>query len=111
MCTDWEMSHLKEPSRLMTDASAARSIAKREGAGKLRHINVRSLWLQQRAVRQELAYEKISGKLNPADGLTKQVKGELIADYAGRTGVKLCRDRAKESLKLSSGSAESSKKL
>ena len=68
MCRDWEMSHMTEASRLLTDASAALSIAKREGAGKLRHINVRSLWSQQKAVRQELAYEKISGKLNPAEG-------------------------------------------
>ena len=67
--------------------------------------------MQQKAVRQEVAYEKISGKLNPADGLTKHVKGELIADYAGRTGVKLCRDTANEGLKLSSVSAESSKKV
>ena len=28
MCIDWEMGHMTEPSRLMTDASAALSIAK-----------------------------------------------------------------------------------
>ena len=76
----------------------------------MRHVNVISLWRQQKAVRQELAYEKISGKLNPADGLTKHVKGDLIADYAGRTGVRLCRDRAKESLKISGGLTVDGKK-
>ena len=59
------MVNPKVPSQLFTDASAVLSIAERGGAGKLRHINVRSLWLQQKAARRELNYEKIRGDLNP----------------------------------------------
>ena len=44
------------------------SIAKRQGAGKMRHINVRSLWLQEKAVQQILAYDKVKGEYNPSDG-------------------------------------------
>ena len=99
---DWGMVSPKVPSQLYTDASAALSIEKRDGAGKLRHINVRSLWLQQKAARQELSYEKIRGELNPADGLTKHVKQELMDRYAVTTGLRLSKDRAQSSLHMTS---------
>ena len=39
----------------------------------MRHINVKSLWLQEKELQKELIYEKIKGEDNPADGLTKHV--------------------------------------
>ena len=45
MCEEWELSRGSVPSSLYADASAALSIAKRQGAGKMRHINVKGLWL------------------------------------------------------------------
>ena len=68
----------------------------------MRHINVRSLWLQQKAVKKQLEYGKIAGSVNPADGLTKSVKGELIYQYAKTTGLVLKEDRAKSGLKIAS---------
>ena len=47
------------PSKLYGDASAAFSIAKRQGAGKMRHRNVKSLWLQEKRAHKELGYVKI----------------------------------------------------
>ena len=91
------------PSVLFADASAALSIAKRDGAGKMRHINVRSLWLQEKAVRQELTYRNVKGKDNPADGLTNHVRQELADKYAASTGVRLDKDRAKSSLRVAGG--------
>ena len=49
MCEEWKLSRVEQASELYADASAALSIAKRQGAGKMRHINVKSLWLQQKA--------------------------------------------------------------
>ena len=43
-------------SKLFVDASAALSIAKRHGAGKMRHINVKTLWIQEKAAQLELGY-------------------------------------------------------
>ena len=87
MTDHWKITDATAPGKLYTDASAALSIAKREGAGKMRHINLRSLWLQQQAVKKQLEYGKIAGSLNPADGLTKSVKGELVSQYAKSTGL------------------------
>ena len=43
----------------------------------MRHINVKSLWLQEKALQEELSYEKTNGDDNPADGLTNHVRQEL----------------------------------
>ena len=58
-CREWELTTEGKTSTLYADASAALSIAKRQGAGKMRHINVKSLWLQEKEIQQELSYEKI----------------------------------------------------
>ena len=38
-----------------TDSSAARSIASRKGAGRVRHVEVRELWVQEKVRRGELS--------------------------------------------------------
>ena len=95
----------RTPSQLYADASAALGIAKRDGAGKLRHINVRSLWLQEKKLRSEVSFNKISGEDDPADGLIKHVRQALAQKYASSTGIRLSQDRAKESLQVSNGGA------
>ena len=47
---------------IYADSSAALAIAKRKGAGKLRHINVSSLWVQERQDRKDLVQK------GPGDG-------------------------------------------
>ena len=100
MCEEWGMSREEQTSELFADASAALSIAKRQGAGKMRHINVKSLWLQAKAVQQVLKYCKVKGEDNPADGLTKHVKRELIEKYLQTENLKISNDRADASLKI-----------
>ena len=103
MCEEWGMSRAEQTSDLFADASAALSIAKRQGAGKMRHINVKSLWLQEKTLQEELTYEKIRGEENPADGLTKYVRQELAERYAGVVGLRFSADRAQGSLQLAGG--------
>ena len=93
------MSQPDQVSDVFADASAALSIAKRQGAGKMRHINVKSLWLQEKAVQLLLRYNKIKGEDNPADGLAKHVKNELIANYLKIESLTTKQDRADASLK------------
>ena len=100
MCEEWNMSQPDQVSDLFADASAALSIAKRQGAGKMRHINVKSLWLQEKAVQNILSYKKIAGEENPADGLTKHVKKELKDKYLKITRLEVRQDRADASLRL-----------
>ena len=53
------------------DSSAALAIAKRKGAGKLRHINANCLWIQERPDEKDLELRKVLGIENPADLMTK----------------------------------------
>ena len=54
-----------------TDASSAKSIATRRGLGKVRHLAVHLLWLQEKTAAGEVAVLKVRGEDNPADVLTK----------------------------------------
>lgn len=65
--------------RLSADASAALSICRRTGAGKVRHLDTRLLWVQDRVRHGELIVHKIPGRENPADVLTKHVSAEILA--------------------------------
>ena len=100
MAAEWGLMDPVKPSVLWADASAALSIAKRKGAGKMRHINVRTLWLQEKEVQEILTYTKIKGEENPADGLTKHVRQELAARYAKMLNMKLSGDRASTGLHI-----------
>ena len=64
--------------RLLCDSSAAIGIASRTGLGKLRHLEVRLLWLQELVRDKRLTLEKVDGKLNVADALTKFCKREVL---------------------------------
>ena len=57
--------------RLYTDSSAAKSFASRRGLGKMRHVQVKELWLQAAVKEGQVKLHKIDGKVNPADILTK----------------------------------------
>ncbi len=102
MASEWKMTDGVAASVLWADASAALSIAKRQGAGKMRHINVKTLWLQEKAVQDVLSYSKIKGEDNPSDGLTKHVRKELAEKYAKTINMKLSTDRATTGLNLAS---------
>ena len=47
-----------------------------------------------------LKYNKVRGEDNPADGLTKHVKRELIERYLETEGLQIRDDRAYASLKI-----------
>ena len=48
--------------RLNTDASAARGIACRRGLGKVRHIEVNQLWVQDKVANGDIEIVKVNGK-------------------------------------------------
>ncbi len=55
--------------RVNTDSSAAKSIASRRGCGKVRHLETREVWLQERVARGDLEIRKVRGEGNIADVL------------------------------------------
>merc|ERR1712127_598037 len=54
---------------LRTDASAARGVILRQGFGKVRHLQVKHLWLQENVAAGELSITKIPRAENCADAL------------------------------------------
>ena len=54
-----------------SDSSAAIAIATRRGFGKVRHIEVNQLWLQQKVSDGTIRLIKVPGTVNAADHLTK----------------------------------------
>ena len=81
------------------DSSAALAIADRKGAGKLRHINIRMLWIQEREQRQEVELRKIHGLVNPADLMTKYLDAKRRMDLMSRLGQEVRGGRAQAGLK------------
>jgi hypothetical protein len=71
---------------IKTDASAAKGIALRRGLGKVRHIEVNQLWVQEKVAEGKLKIKKISGEENAADHLTKYLNAEGIAKHLNSTG-------------------------
>ena len=57
--------------RVWTDSSAAIGICKRQGLGKLRHLDTQMLWVQQRVRNNDLDLYYVPGEKNPADVFTK----------------------------------------
>ena len=64
-----------------SDASAAIGIASRRGIGKVRHIEVSQLWLQQRAANKDIILTKFHNGDNLTDALTKSVGKDIIQKH------------------------------
>ena len=72
---------------LVTDSSAAKGVAMRRGLGKVRHIELCELWLQDQVARGKMAVHKVSGGDNFSDSLTKVPSAERVLQtmhYAGQ---------------------------
>ena len=81
------------PITMRTDASAAVGIACRIGVGKIRHIEVNQLWLQEKVYEGKIKLEKIRTEDNIADALTKPVDAKCLLWHAEACGGIITRDR------------------
>ena len=77
-----------------SDASAALAIAQRKGLGKVRHLKVQYLWIQDRVKHGDLSVVKVWGKDNPADLMTKHLPAAELQDHSARLGFMLSSSRA-----------------
>ena len=78
---------------LRTDSSAAKGIASRRGLGKVRHIELAELWLQDQVARGKIKIEKIRGDDNFSDSLTKHSNPERISQTLRGVYQRLVRGR------------------
>ena len=63
------------------DASAAIGIVRRSGFGKLRHLNLRYLWLQDQVAAGNMALHTVHGLVNPADLVTKHLAQAAVRNH------------------------------
>ena len=82
------------------DSSAALGMVKRKGNGKMRHIRVGMLWIQQKAEEEELRYKKVDGKENPGDLMTKHVPQAVAEKLVRALSLVLCGGRSSSSLRV-----------
>lgn len=68
-------------ARIHLDASAALAIIQRQGIGKVRHLDVGVLWLQEQQFKFSVEILTIKGTSNPADLMTKHLSGNVISKY------------------------------
>ena len=78
---------------VMTDSSAAKGMASRKGLGKVRHVEVSQLWVQQKVGSGEIELKKVEGTNNLADALTKHVEPDGIRKHLEGTHQRLAEGR------------------
>ena len=77
---------IKVKIRIMTDSSAAKSMVSRRGVGRVRHLDVKNLWVQERVARGDFTMKKVPGEKNLADPLTKNVTRENMEEKMSLAG-------------------------
>ena len=72
---------------MKSDAVAAIGIVKRQGLGRVRHLAVGDLWVQQRSKNKEVNYVRLPGTKNTSDIMTKAVDKRVIKRHMGTLGL------------------------
>ena len=92
----------KEPGKIgiYTDASAAIGMVQRQGTGKVRHIEVGMLWIQQNQKEGEVEVTKVDGRYNPADMFTKPVPAEIMWRHMTKIGFTNREGRAESAMQV-----------
>ena len=72
---------------IQADATAAIGICRRKGLGKIRHLAVADLWVQDKIKTGDFSLTKVPGPENPADMLTKYLDGQSIDKHARRISM------------------------
>ena len=83
-----------------TDASAAIGMVQRQGMGRVRHIDVGILWVQQHQKKGVIDVKKVPGLTNPADVFTKAMPAEVMWRHVRALGFKEREGRAEEAVNL-----------
>ena len=82
------------------DSSAAIGVVSRRGSGKLRHIRVGQLWIQEMAEEGEVQVRKVSGEANAADLMTKHLVERKISQYVESMSCEFRSGRADTGLQI-----------
>jgi len=103
LCRDLGM---KLTGEIYADSSAALGISNRAGVGKVRHLRIQALWVQEVRSTGRLSYKKVLGTKNPSDVLTKHVPGDLLNAHLESLGMEVRGGRAEVAPTLDSVTEE-----
>ena len=78
-----------------TDSNTARSLASRRGLGKMRHMELRYLWVQEMVKEGRLRVKRVRGDKNPADHLTKSKTFAEMMPMVRASGGRLVRGKGR----------------
>ena len=90
---------LSKGARVFADSSAALGVVHRKGSGKLRHIKVSTLWVQDKRESGDIQYQKVEGSLNPGDLMTKHLGAKIIQRHSKAVSLEVREGRAEASLR------------
>ncbi|CAE6957274.1 RE1 [Symbiodinium sp. CCMP2592] len=76
----WEIINFNLPVVARTDSTAGRGIAQRKGCGKVKHLSIRELWLQDFVQEGRVKIVKEPRKTNIADVGTKALPGPRVSE-------------------------------
>ena len=91
--------------RIGSDSSAARGTAGRHGIGKLKHMDLKYLWIQAVLKQGRLGLVKQEGKTNFADLMTKHLAAPDMERLLEAAGFEFRDGRAAGALELAKGAA------
>ena len=78
---------------LRSDATAAIGMARRLGLGRVRHLAVSDLWVQQRLKGPDISISKLPGLDNPSDLMTKYKDRSSSETFMGTLGFEAAKGR------------------
>ena len=82
------------------DSTAALGAVHRKGNGKLRHVRIGQLWVQQLEEDEDFEYRKVLGLENPADAMTKNLSATKMTDLCEKMSQQRRDGKAKSQLEL-----------
>ena len=85
---------------IQPDAAAAIGICRRRGLGKVRHLAVADLWVQDHLRTGDFNLTKVEGAKNPADILTKFVDRATLEKHLPSLGLEALEGRPDSAPKI-----------
>lgn len=80
--------NVKTKLRMRSDSAAARGILHRRGVGRLRHLDIKDLWVQEKVQNGNMTVDKVDTNENRGDIGTKALDGSKLTYLLSLTSLK-----------------------
>ena len=89
LCNLFEEMNKTKQIKVHTDSSACEGIVQREGCGKVKHLEVRQLWVQEKIGDKSVEVQKVPREVNCSDCLTHHWSAVDGAKHFAKIGLKI----------------------